>query len=228
MRKYDIFLFDADNTLFDYDMAEQNALKIMFERCGFAYSEAIRQIYREINAREWAKYEQGRSSKEELQVSRFARLFDYIKVEHDAEDFNANYLTELGKGAFLIDGAKEICGYITSNNKKIYIVTNGILATQTARIEYSSIKEYISGFFVSEFVGYAKPHINYFDYVFAHIEQVQKDKIIIVGDSLAADIAGGNNAGVDSCWFNPSGKANDTGIQPVYEISALGGLKKFV
>ena len=31
MKKYDIFLFDADGTLFDYDMAEANALKTMFE-----------------------------------------------------------------------------------------------------------------------------------------------------------------------------------------------------
>ena len=50
MKKYDIFLFDADGTLFDYDMAEANTLKIMFDNCGFAYTEDIRQKYREINS----------------------------------------------------------------------------------------------------------------------------------------------------------------------------------
>jgi len=228
MKKYDIFLFDADNTLFDYDMAEENALKIMFDKCGFDYSENIRLKYREINSQEWAKYEKGETGKDDLQVSRFARLLEYLKVEYNAADFNGQYLNELGKGSFLIDGAAEICRYIAANNKKIYIVTNGILATQTARITHSRIKDYISGFFVSEFVGYAKPHIRYFEYVFANIEKTEKDKIIIIGDSLAVDIAGGNNAGIDSCWFNLSGKENNTGISPTYEINRLTELKEFV
>ena len=228
MKKYDIFLFDADNTLFDYDMAEENALKIMFDKCGFDYSENIRQKYREINSMEWAKYERGEISKENLQVSRFARLFEYIKADYDAAYFNGKYLNELGKGAFLIDGALEICEYIAANNKKIYIVTNGILATQTARITHSSIKDYISGFFVSEFIGYSKPHIKYFEYVFENIKKAERDKVIIIGDSLTADIAGGNNAGIDSCWFNLSGKVNDTDISPVYEINSLVGLREFV
>ncbi|MCL2578008.1 MAG: hypothetical protein FWE27_08165 [Defluviitaleaceae bacterium] len=50
MKKYEIFLFDADDTLFDYDMAEENALRIMFELCGFSYSAEIRARYREIKS----------------------------------------------------------------------------------------------------------------------------------------------------------------------------------
>ena len=37
MKKYDIFLFDADGTLYDFDMAEANALKVMFNNCGFGF-----------------------------------------------------------------------------------------------------------------------------------------------------------------------------------------------
>lgn len=227
MKKYDVFLFDADGTLFDYDMAEANALKIMFGKCGFDYSENIRSVYREINSQEWKKFESGETAKDELQVSRFRRLFIEMGVSHDAADFNKNYLHELGKGSFLIEGAHEICGHIASSGKNIYIVTNGILATQKARIEYSSIKNYISDFFVSEFVGFQKPHIKYFEYVFSHIPPVGKDKILIIGDSLTADISGGINAGIDSCWFNASGAENVTGIKPVYEIMKLAELKQF-
>ena len=228
MKKYDIFLFDADNTLFDYDMAEANALKIMFDYCGFDYDENIRARYREINTEEWKKFEQGEISKENLQTSRFARLFDDIGVWHDPKDFNGKYLHELGKGAFLIDGAYEICEYIASRGKKIYIVTNGILATQTSRIKHSLIKDHISDFFVSEFVGFQKPHISYFEYVFANIPQVGKDRVIIVGDSLSADIAGGINAGIDACWFNGHRNGNHTDITPTYEINKLSELREFI
>jgi 2-haloacid dehalogenase len=228
MKKYDIFLFDADGTLFDYDMAEANALKIMFEYCGLEYSEAVRSKYREINFQAWKSYEKGEITKTELQTLRFTRLFNEIGVCYDVKYFNERYLNELGKGSFLIDGALEICKEITSRGKKIYIVTNGILVTQKARIEHSAIKEYISGFFVSEHIGYQKPHALYFEYVLSHIPQADKNNILIIGDSLSADIAGGNNAGIDSCWFNKSGDINNTDIIPVYEIGKLSELNEYI
>jgi 2-haloacid dehalogenase len=228
MTKYDIFLFDADGTLFDYDMAEANALKVMFDYCEFEYSESIRLKYREINSQVWGSYERGEISKTELQTLRFARLFKDIGVFYDVEKFNEKYLNELGKGSFLINGAFEICKKITSCNKKIYIVTNGILSIQKARIEDSLIKEYISDFFVSEFVGFQKPSFQYFDYVFSHIPQINKGKILIIGDSISADIVGGNNSGIDSCWFNKTGEINNSEITPTYEIKKLKELNKYI
>ena len=228
MKKYDIFLFDADGTLYDYDMAEANALEKMFSNYGLDYSDKIRQKYREINTQEWKKFENNETTKEDLQTSRFIRLFDYIGVSCNAKDFNEKYLCELGKGAFLIDGALEICEYIISQNKKIYIVTNGILATQTSRIKHSRINEYISDFFVSEHVGFQKPHTSYFNYVFSHIPQAEKHSILIIGDSLTADIQGGHNAGIDSCWLNAAGEKNKTSITPTYEVRGLLEVKKYV
>ena len=228
MKKYEVFLFDADNTLYDYDKAEEYALRTMFENCGFMYAEHVRMKYREINTAVWECYEKGEISKSDLQTLRFNRLFDEIGVYHDTSDFNKKYLAELGKGTFLIEGAIEICKAIVSCERQIYIVTNGILATQEARIKHSLIKDYVSGFFVSEFVGFQKPDKEYFEYVFTHIPQIGKNKILIIGDSLTADIAGGNNAGIDSCWFNASGSKNRTEIIPTYEISHLSELRMFI
>ncbi|MCL2015441.1 MAG: YjjG family noncanonical pyrimidine nucleotidase [Defluviitaleaceae bacterium] len=228
MKKYETFLFDADGTLFDYDMAEENALKTMFVKFDITYTNAIRQKYREINAEIWKKYEKGENTQDELQTLRFAQLFGEINVDCNAEKFNQQYLAELAKGIFLIDGALEICKKIAASNKKIYIVTNGNLSTQKPRVENSAISELISDFFISEGVGFRKPQAAYFDYVFSHISQTDKSKIIIVGDSLSADIAGGNVAGIDSCWYNPDGAANNTDIVPTYEIAKLSELGEFI
>ena len=122
----------------------------------------------------------------------------------------------------------EICQKINSCGKNIFIVTNGILATQESRIKHSLIKDYVSDFFVSEFVGFQKPDVRYFEYVFSHIPQIEKDKILIIGDSLTADIAGGNNADIDSCWFNEKRIDNNTDIIPIYEIYRLNELQKFI
>jgi YjjG family noncanonical pyrimidine nucleotidase len=228
VRKYEIFLFDADGTLYDYDKAEKHALQTMFNYCGFNYAENTRTRYREINTQVWESYEKGEISKDDLQTIRFSRLFDEIGVKYDTSDFNTKYLAELGKGTFLIDGAIEICREIVSQNKQIFIVTNGILATQEARIKHSLIKDYVSDFFVSEFIGYQKPDPEYFEYVFSYIPKIEKNKILIIGDSLTADITGGNNAGIDTCWFNESRSINSTKITPTYEVRKLNELKKFV
>ena len=228
VKKYDIFLFDADGTLFDYDLAEEYALSTMFKRCGFKYSDDIRAAYRRINTRAWESYERREITKDELQALRFSRLFDAIGVQYDVMEFNAMYLAELGKGTFLTEGAREICMAVTALGKRIFIVTNGILATQEARINHSLIKDYISGYFVSEHVGFQKPDAEYFGYVFSHIPAADKNKIIIIGDSLSADIAGGNNAGIDSCWYNPNGAENHTEVVPTYEINDLSQIRGFI
>lgn len=228
MRRYDVFLFDADGTLYDFDKAETYALERAFAAHEFSYTNDVLASYRAINRLLWKAYEEGEISKAELQPLRFERLFDTLGIVFDPNNFNNEYLYELGRGGFLIDGALEICREIALRGKPIYIVTNGILATQASRIEHSPLKDYISDFFVSEFVGFAKPHISYFDYVFNHIHKVDKENILIIGDSLAADIAGGNNAGIDSCWLNSTGAKNETDILPTYEISALRELVKFI
>lgn len=227
MKKYNVFLFDADNTLYDYNKAEANALKILFGYCGFKYTEEIRMRYREINAEVWSHFEKGEMTKDDLQTLRFSRLFDDMSVSHNSKEFNEKYLVELGKGAFLMEGSLEMCKTLTSNGKKIYIITNGLLATQEARINHSLIEEYITDYFVSEVVGFHKPNIKYFDYVINKIN-VKKEEALVIGDSLTADIAGGNNAGIDTCWFNPDGIKNNTDNIPTYEIKKLEELINFI
>ena len=43
----------------------------------------------------------------------------------------------------------------------------------------------------------------------------------MIGDSLGADIKGGQNAGIDTCWVNLRNNVNDTGIVPKYEVNKL-------
>lgn len=221
MKNYEIFLFDADETLFDYNMAEENALINMFNKYGLSYEKDTRTKYRKINHEIWDRFEKGLIAKNDMQVLRFKQLFDILRINCDPRRFNEEYIIELGKGSFLIDGAYELCRSIYENNKKIYIVTNGISLTQKVRLENSAIKPYIADLFDSEKIGYHKPNRLYFEYVFSHIPNIDKRKTIIVGDSLSADIAGGNNAGIDSCWFNKSDIENETAIKPTYEVKSL-------
>jgi len=44
---------------------------------------------------------------------------------------------------------------------------------------------------------------------------------LIVGDSLGSDMKGGQNAGIDVCWYNPAGKPNGSRLNLTYEIKDL-------
>jgi len=228
MKKYDIFLFDADGTLYDFDKASAYALEVLFNKHNLRYSDDIPQRFIEVGAGLWASYEAGKISDKELQKLRFSRLFDELGIQNDPYAFNGDYMYELGKNAFLIDGALEICQKITSNGKKIFIITNSFSKTCEARAKHSPIECYISGCFVSEAIGYKKPDREYFKHVFSGIPPVSKEQILVVGDSLSADIAGGNVVGVDTCWLNLHGVENHTGIVPTYEICKLSEVERFV
>ena len=228
MKNYDVFLIDADGTLFNFELAEATAFRTVFEACGFKYSEKILTRYSAINDSLWKKFETGDIKVDEIKTHRFIQLFNEIGVEYDANDFNNRYVVELAKGAFLIEGAREICEKITFADKKIYIVTNGLTHVQRTRLSNSPIKEYITECFISELIGYQKPDIRYFEYVLSQIPHISKDKILMIGDSLTADIAGGNNANIDTCWFNEKRIKNQTNIKPTYEITKLNQMQQFV
>ena len=66
-------------------------------------------------------------------------------------------------------------------------------------------------------------HINkaFFDKVFKEIGDMDRDTVLIVGDSLTSDIRGGNNAGIRTCWYNPEHAALIEGVHVDYEITDL-------
>ena len=89
------------------------------------------------------------------------------------------------------------------------------------KLKNSGLIEVFDGVFISEEVGYEKPAMEFFDKVFRTIGEKDRFRVLIVGDSLTSDIRGGNNAGIQTCWYNPEKKENDAGVTIDYEIEDL-------
>ncbi len=120
-------------------------------------------------------------------------------------------------------GALEL---ITNLQKRfvLHIVANGVSRTQDKHLRDSGLYPYFNEVFVSEDTGFQKPMKEFFEYVFTRIPAFPREKGLIIGDSLRADIRGGQRAGLDSCWFNPTETGNDTDTVPTYEIQKLDEL----
>lgn len=217
MKKYKTLLFDVDDTLLDFQKVEKVALQVLFEEKGIPLTEEIEARYKKINKGLWNAFEKGELSRNEVVNKRFSMLFKEYGEEVDGILFENNYRSYLEEGNQLMQGAFEFINQI-QGEYELYIVTNGVSKTQDKRLRNAGLHSLFKGVFVSEDTGFQKPMKEYFDYVFERIPNFAPEEGLIIGDSLSADIKGGYVAGIDTCWFNPERKLNDSGIIPTYEV----------
>ncbi|MBI5304776.1 MAG: noncanonical pyrimidine nucleotidase, YjjG family [Chloroflexi bacterium] len=225
--KYSWLLFDADGTLFDYDQAEQSALRRTFDDFSLRDEPAYREIYRRINHRLWLDFENGAISSESLRVKRFELLFAEIGVAVNPESFGEKYLNNLANASELMDGAFEIVQVLRAHYQ-LGLITNGLKAVQRPRLAQSALRDCFAAFVISEEVGAAKPDPAIFDVAFQRMGNPTRDQVLLIGDSLTSDIQGGNNYGIDTCWFNPARAPRNDRVVITYEISRLNDLVRIL
>ncbi|MCH5151107.1 MAG: YjjG family noncanonical pyrimidine nucleotidase [Clostridiales bacterium] len=226
--KYEILLFDADNTILDFDKSEEQALRRAFCDMGLEFNQNVLAVYRKNNIFQWELFELGKLTKPQVLVDRFVETFKELNLPLDKVDSVGNLYEEYLKlGFFVVPHAVEVLEQLQANCK-LYVVSNGVAEIQNSRMKGSGLEQYFIARFVSEDVGYPKPQIEYFDYCFKHIDGFDKSKTLIIGDSLTSDIQGGVNAGIDTCWFNPKRLKNTKKLTPCYEITDLRQLIEIV
>ena len=91
-------------------------------------------------------------------------------------------------------------------------------------MEQSGIAPYFKEIFISEQLHTQKPDAAFYEKIGARIPNFDKDHALMIGDSLSADIQGGNNAGIDTIWYNPHHLENKTQAQPTYEVDSYQAL----
>ncbi len=227
--KYTTVLMDADETILDFFRTEENALRRSFAHFGFPFGKDTHPIYHEINQKLWHEFSMGRLDKPTLTVRRFSELFSVLGLDADPVAFKECYEGWIGQGYYTIPGAEELLQTLRSMGCALYCTTNGLKRTQYSRLSGAGLLQYFEKLFISEEAGSQKPQRAYFDYVFASVPEKNPEKFLLVGDSLTTDIAGGNNAGIDTVWYNPSGEIRGEGdAQPTYEVKTLAEIPGIV
>jgi YjjG family noncanonical pyrimidine nucleotidase len=228
--KYKHFLFDADNTVFDYRQGEKNAFDQIAKHYNLTFDDEVLDTYHRINKWCWEAYERGELAQEELVVLRFKNLFDELSIDEDPVEMESLFTTFLSKQICLMPHAKELLDELQYNGCNIEMITNGVSATQYGRLEATNLKAYFSNIFISSEMGCQKPDYKYFDIVLNKIK-ADRSECVIIGDRLESDIRGGLNAHIDTIWLNTgksSNMENDGSVHPTYEIECLSEIMDLV
>ena len=222
------FLFiDLDDTILDFHKAEAIAIAKTLQNFGLEPTEQVVSRYSQINKGYWERLERKEVTREFLLVNRFADLFTEYGIAVDPVQCARTYEKNLGTGHYFLPGAYEAVGSL-SKKYKLYLASNGTSHVQAGRIESAGIAQFFQGIFISQEIGVNKPDAEYFARCFAHIPGFDKEKAMIVGDSLSSDILGGKQAGIRTCWVNPTGKPAPADLTPDYEIKALSDLENLL
>ncbi len=228
MAKYYCVLFDADNTLLDFDAAESKALAETLVTYGIEPDAQTVQTYREINSELWKQLEKGQIRRDKLMSERFTRFLKAIDAAGNGAEMNRFYLEQLSTHPDLMSGnVLEVMGEL-SEVATLAIVTNGFDKVQSRRVQESGLNSYLEDVFVSEKLDSEKPNRKIFDAALRSLGVENREHVLVVGDSLSSDIQGGINAGLDTCWFNPNHAENPGKVCPTYEIASLEELYPLV
>lgn len=199
MKKFTTILWDVDGTLLDFLYSQKYAITKCFRTAGRDITEEQIKRYSQINDDYWRRLELGEITKDQLLMGRFATLFEEYKIKDiDLAVFAKEYQEALGSVFSFIDDSLTICKALQEKVRQ-YVITNGVTATQMNKLKLSGLVEAMDGIFISEQIGTPKPAKEFFDYCLKHIEEKDKSKLLIVGDSLSSDIKGGVLSGIPTC-----------------------------
>ena len=221
---YKFLLFDLDHTLLDFDSAEDIALTQLLKEEGVADIQAYKDYYVPMNKALWKDLEQKKITKADLVNTRFSKLFAHFGIEKDGVYLAERYQFYLAQQGQVFSGAMELLDSLIDRGYELYAATNGITIIQTGRLEQSGIAPFFKEIFISEQLHTQKPDAEFYEKIGARIPNFDKNQTLMIGDSLSADIQGGNNAGIDTIWYNPHHLKNKSLAQPTYEIDSYQAL----
>ena len=202
MRKYDILIFDLDDTLFDFKASEQVALAKLFAAYQIEFIEKNINQYKEINHGLWKQLETGEISREDVLHTRFQT---FLKLHHhdvDGKQVDERYRDLLTQEVHLLPDAITTLTQLKAMGYKLVAGTNGAGVTQKRRLTNSNLIEFFDELFISEELNVEKPHKAFFETIFTTCHVVDKRKILMIGDNIDADILGAIQSGIDSIWMN--------------------------
>lgn len=228
---YKNIFFDLDHTLWDYDSNAAETLHELYlqyhlQNRGIETVQAFLDGFSRINNHLWDQFDRGLIHRDVIRYERFHRILKPLGVT-DYEmslKLSTDYLTLSPRKKKLLPHAVEVLEYL-SQKYLLIIITNGFDEIQSTKMNSSGITHYFKDVVTSERAGHKKPAIEIFEFALKR-NRCEESETVMIGDNLSTDIAGGRNALLDTCYFNPTNKPHREIV--THEINSLHELKSLL
>lgn len=220
-------LLDLDNTIIDFNECARHSIMDIFQDLGFHYDENVFNTFITENVKIWKRLELGEIDKAYLRANRWNIILGKLGIEYDGTIIEERFENGVANGAYPVEGAYELLEYLY-NKYDIYVVSNGFRFVQESRVKIGKFDKYFKELFLSEDIAIQKPDIRFFDYCYKKLGYPPKEELILIGDSLSADVKGGNNFGIDTIWFNKNNDPSPSDIIPTYTVEKLSKIKEIL
>lgn len=221
-----VVFIDIDDTLLDFTKCANDAIKSACNKFGVPYTTTLVDTFHPINLELWHRLEKKEVTKEKLFDTRFQIVFDKLGIKADGIAFETAFRENFHESAILVDGARDLLEYLRSKYK-VYVASNASMHQQTNRMKRAELDGYIDGYFVSEEIGFPKPQKEFFDACFKALPDVKPQDVVMIGDSLSADIKGACEYGLKTIWYNHRNEPTSD-VKCDYIVSRLSEVKNIL
>lgn len=221
-----VVFIDIDDTLLDFTKCANDAIKSACNKFGVPYTTTLVDTFHPINLDLWHRLEKKEVTKEKLFDTRFQIVFDKLGIKADGIAFETAFRENFHESAILVDGARDLLEYLRSKYK-VYVASNASMHQQTNRMKRAELDGYIDGYFVSEEIGFPKPQKEFFDACFKALPDVKPQDVVMIGDSLFADIKGACEYGLKTIWYNHRNEPT-ADVKCDYIVSRLSEIKNIL
>lgn len=201
-------LFDVDNTLLDFKVTAEEVTRDIFKRRGLDFHDNVMPTFFKVSAELWLQFEKGEIKQSEIYSQRFKRIFKNLDLALECEGFESEFVKGVFESAHPIKNSFEILEYL-KDKYSLYIVSNASHPQQINRLKICGMLPFFKDVFTSDRIGYSKPDVRFLDECFKEIGNVDLSEVLLVGDSLTADISLGKAAKIKTCLFNRDKKEVD-------------------
>lgn len=209
---------DWDDTLGDWQKAVTPSQKVLYEKYRIGEwcpdFDVWCDMYRTHNQDLWERYGRSEITKDFLYYDQFLHPIcqllglDTAKAPGQLVDMSKrmgdDFLHLTNEHFSLLPGAEEMVKYL-SGKYPLTVVSNGFMESQFYKLEHSALLPYFAHVVLSEDVGVQKPDPYIYEVALQknkqQIPDLQKEEVIMIGDSYTSDIAGAKAAGIDSIWI---------------------------
>lgn len=238
MTKYELLIFDLDDTLINNEENVRYAFRKMTELLGYPYSDELFNRWQAFDKQFWLDFYNNKLEvpykKDDERFVPFVQSLRYkqffapdLSMEKSLE-INPKFIDWLKETVVPEEGCFETLECLHHKGYRLVVATNGANQAIESKLRKINCIQFIDETFSADMTKecVTKPNPVYFEELLDYLDYHDKDKILLIGDSLHSEVQGGINAEIDTCWYNREQNIAPEDCTPTMEIHKLKELTK--